>query len=74
VGVLVRHMSAPTKAHWRVALGMVHYLAVTATCGLTYGSGVLQLRAFCDADYPGDIDSRRSMTGYVFVMHAGAVG
>jgi hypothetical protein len=28
---------------------------------------------YCDADYAGDIDSRRSTTGYVFVMHGGAV-
>jgi hypothetical protein len=40
IEVLARYMSAPTKAHWRVVLGVVHYLAVTATCGLTYGSGV----------------------------------
>jgi hypothetical protein len=51
---------------------MVRYLAVTATCGLTYGSGGPELRAYCDADYTGDIDSRRSTTGYVFVMHGGA--
>jgi hypothetical protein len=74
VGVLARYMSAPTEAHWRVALRVVRYLAVTATCGtLTYGSGGPELRAYCDADYAGDIDSRRSTTGYVFVMHGGAV-
>jgi hypothetical protein len=32
------------------------------------------LRAYCDEDYAGDVDSRRSTTGYVFVMHGGAVG
>jgi hypothetical protein len=44
-----------------MALKLVRYLAATATCGLTYGSG----GAYCYADYAGDIDSRRSMTGYV---------
>jgi hypothetical protein len=73
VEVLAWYMSAPTEAHWRVALGVVRFLAVTATCGLTYGSGGPELRAYCDADYAGDIDSRRSTTGYVFVMHGGAV-
>jgi hypothetical protein len=73
VGVLAQYMSAPTEAHWRVALGVVRYLAVTATCGLTYGSGGPELRAYYDADYAGDVDSRRSTTGYVFVMHGGAV-
>jgi hypothetical protein len=73
VGVLARYMSAPTEAHWRVAFGVVCYLAATVTCGLTYGSGGPELRAYCDADYAGDIDLRRSTTGYVFVMHGGAV-
>jgi hypothetical protein len=73
VGVLARFPSAPTEAHWRVALGVVRYLAVTTTCGWTYGSGSPELRAYCNANYAGDIDSRRSMTGYVFVMHGGPV-
>jgi hypothetical protein len=71
VAVLAPYMSAPTEAYWRVALGVVRYLAVTATCGLTYGSGGPELRAYYDADYAGDIDLRRSTTGYVFVMHGG---
>jgi hypothetical protein len=32
VGILARYMSAPTEAHWRLALGVVRFLAVTATC------------------------------------------
>jgi hypothetical protein len=40
---------------------------------LTYVSGGPELRAYCDADYAGDVDLRRSTTGYVFVMHGGAV-
>jgi hypothetical protein len=32
-----------------------------------------EFTAYCDADYAGNIDSRRSTTGYVFIMHGGAV-
>jgi hypothetical protein len=49
------------------------YLAVTAICGLTYGSGDLELRAYYDADYVRNMGLRRSTTGYVFFMHGGAV-
>jgi len=31
------------------------------------------LEAYCDADYAGDIDTRRSTTGYVFTLGGGAI-
>jgi hypothetical protein len=49
------------------------YLAVTATCGLTYESGGPEWRAYSDADDAGIIDLRRSTTDYVFLMHGGAM-
>jgi hypothetical protein len=73
VGVLARYMATPTKDHWRLALGVVRYLSVTSTCGLKYGGKGPELTAYCDADYAGDVDSRRSTTDYVFIMHGGAV-
>jgi hypothetical protein len=66
-------MATPTEDHWRLALGVVRYLLVTPTCGLTYGEKGPELTAYCDADYACDIDSRRSTTGYVFIMHGGVV-
>ncbi|GAX84605.1 hypothetical protein CEUSTIGMA_g12026.t1 [Chlamydomonas eustigma] len=33
----------------------------------------LQPDGDCDADYAGDMDTRRSTTGYVFSMHGGAI-
>jgi len=33
----------------------------------------MDLEAYCDADYAGDLDSRRSTTGYVFTMGGGAI-
>jgi hypothetical protein len=56
-----------------LALGVVRYLLVTPTYGLTYGGKGPELTAYCDADYASDINLRRSITGYVFIMHGGAV-
>jgi hypothetical protein len=66
-------MAAPTVAHWEVALGVVRYLVGTADYGLTFGGSSETLMGYCDADYAGDLDSRRSTTGYVFLMFGGAL-
>jgi len=73
VGALAKYMSVPTEEHWRAAQGVVQYLAGTATLGITYTKGGGPLMGYCDADYAGDIDSRRSTTGYVFTLSGGAI-
>jgi hypothetical protein len=73
VGALARYMAGPTEAHWRAALGVVRYLAGTAEDGVTFGGSEETLIGYCDADYAGDVDTRRSTTGYVFLMYGGAV-
>lgn len=71
VGALARYMASPTIEHWQAAKGVLRYLAGTAKCGITFSG--LELNGFCDADYAGDIDTRRSTTGYVFTLGGGAI-
>ena len=76
VGDLCRHMSAPTTVHLMAAKRVLRYLAGTRTMGICYtgqphGSHVIE--AFADADFGGDLDTRRSTTGYLFTVNGGAV-
>lgn len=71
VGTLARYMAAPTNIHWQAAKGVLRYLNGTAKFGISYQG--LHIEAYCDADYAGDLDSRRSTTGYVFTMGGGAI-
>lgn len=73
VGALARYMATPTVTHWQAANGVLRYIGGTADCGITYGVGGLTLEAYCDADYAGDTDTRRSTTGYVFTLGGGAI-
>eukprot|EP00882_Tetradesmus_deserticola_P020794 GHRQ01022471.1.p1 GENE.GHRQ01022471.1~~GHRQ01022471.1.p1 ORF type:complete len:384 (+),score=60.15 GHRQ01022471.1:381-1532(+) len=68
VGALARYMSKPLMTHWQAAKGVVRYLAGTSKHGLTFGTSKDTLVGYCDADYAGDVDTRRSTTGYVFMM------
>ena len=72
---LARHMAAPTEEHWAAAKGVLRYLAGTAGLGITYRKQVecTELVGYGDADYAGCQDTRRSTTGYVFVVNGGAV-
>ena len=74
VGALARFMAKPSVTHWQCAKGVLRYLKGTSTDGITYSQGESgSLLGYCDADYGGDVDSRKSTTGYVFVMNGGAV-
>ena len=66
-------MAQPTTAHWTAAKTVLRYLAGTADFGITFSSGTPGLDVYCDADYAGDIDTRRSTTGYVFILNGGAI-
>ncbi|KAJ9521136.1 hypothetical protein QJQ45_022831 [Haematococcus lacustris] len=59
-------------------IGSLQHLAVVSrhmlwsSHGLMYGASA-GLVGFCDADFAGDTDTRRSTTGHVFMLHGGAV-
>ena len=50
------------------------YLKGTSDVGLIYGGGIHCLvTGYSDSDYTGDVDSGRSMTGYVFTLGGSVV-
>jgi hypothetical protein len=72
VGALARYTEKPSDAHMSTALSIVRYLKGTSEYGLKYGGGS-GLVGYCDADYAGDVDSRRSTTGFCFLLNGAAV-
>lgn len=74
VGLLARYLTNPTEAHWQGAKSVLQYLNSTAGYSLTYnGKLASEPLGYCDADYAGDTDTRRSTSGAVFTMCGGAV-
>ncbi|KAL4368367.1 hypothetical protein GQ457_05G028310 [Hibiscus cannabinus] len=69
VGVVSRYMEAPTSTHMKAAKRILRYLKGTIDFGLSYSSSHdFQLMGFCDSDFAGDIDDRKSTTGFVFFL------
>jgi hypothetical protein len=78
VGVLSRYMSKPGKEHWTTVKRVFRYLCGTASYGLCYEGRlgldrVVDIHGFVDADWDGDLDRRRSTSGYVFNLFRGAI-
>eukprot|EP00253_Pinus_taeda_P006363 PITA_06363 len=78
VGALRRFMSKPRKEHWTSVKQVFRYLCGTNDYGLCYQGiprldRVLDIHGFVDADWAGDLDQRRSTSGYVFNLFGGVV-
>ena len=69
-------MSCPGKLHWQAVRWFFQYLVGTRSLELVYGGNSqlgTQLQGFVDVDYVGNIDTRNSLTRYVFTVFGGAV-
>jgi transposase InsO family protein len=75
VGVVSQYMANPGPQHWIAVKRILRYLQGTSNHVLQYGGSPLSLQVigYCDADYAGDIDTRRSTTGYTFLLAGGAI-
>ena len=75
VSVLSKHLNSPTDSHMKQARRMLAYLYHSADKGIVYGEslGELSILGWSDSDYAGDVDNRKSQTGWVFKMNGGAI-
>lgn len=74
VSVLSRYNTNYGPAHWSAVKRVLRYLKGTIELKLTFRhSGFGEMVGYCDADWAGDLDKRRSTTGYVFQAQGGAI-
>ncbi|KAH9779667.1 hypothetical protein KPL71_007786 [Citrus sinensis] len=69
VSVVSIYMANPGKEHWKAVIWILRYLNGTINYGLIYGTDErkeVNVEGFVDSDYAGDLDKRRSLTGYLF--------
>ncbi|KAI4346140.1 hypothetical protein L6164_013215 [Bauhinia variegata] len=73
VGVVSRYLSNPGKEHWQAVKWILRYLRGTFRFCLCFGAGKPVLDGYTDADMAGDVDSRKSTSGYMMTFAGGAV-
>lgn len=66
--ILSRRLHKWGAVHWNAAKRVLRYLKKTKSNGLQYkfDDNDLHLTGYSDFDYAGDMDTRRSTTGYIF--------
>ena len=72
VNVLSRYMNDPGVNHWRTAKGVLRYLRRISSRGIVFG-GRIMIEVSGDADFAGDLDTRRSTTGFLLKIAGGCV-
>jgi len=73
VGVVSRYMANPSKEHWSTVKRILRYIKGTSHAALCFGGSDFTVRGYVDSDFAGDLDKRKSTTGYVFTLAGGAV-
>ncbi|KAG6606568.1 Retrovirus-related Pol polyprotein from transposon TNT 1-94 [Phytophthora cinnamomi] len=75
VGVLSQFAADPCPTHWQALKRVLRYLQATPTHGIEFskGDGCGVVCGYSDADWAGDIESRRSTSGYAFMMNGGCI-
>lgn len=75
VNLVSKYLNNHNHEHWRAVKRIFAYLSGTLDHCIEYtdGGSKLELIGFSDADYAGDVETRRSTTGYLFCLANGAV-
>ena len=76
--ILSKFTANPGAVHWASAKRVLRYLNGTRDLGITYTAtdrnGILITSVgYCDADFAGDVDDRKSVSGHTYLLGGGAI-
>ncbi|KAF1324633.1 Integrase catalytic core protein, partial [Globisporangium splendens] len=78
VGQLSRFVENPSEQHVGGVKKILRYLIGTKRKGITYRDDKkidlgIHVQGYADSDWAGDLESRKSTTGYIFTLSGGAI-
>ncbi|KAL5603949.1 hypothetical protein FOVSG1_006699 [Fusarium oxysporum f. sp. vasinfectum] len=68
-----RHLGNPTNEHQTAVKRIFRYLKGSQNLELVYQGELQPLLGYTDSDWAGDLETRRSTSGYVFNLGTGAI-
>ena len=73
IGVVSRYLSKPGKEHWEAVKWILRYLKGISKLCLCFGGVDLILEGYTDSDMAGDLDGRKSTSGFMYTFAGGAI-
>ena len=74
VNLLSRYLAHPAELHLQAVKRVLRYIKGTLSYGIFYKqSGDVELLAYTDNDYAGDLEDRKSTSGLLFMLSSRAV-
>jgi hypothetical protein len=74
VNLLSRYLAHPTELHLQAVKRVLRYIKGTLSYGIFYKqSGDVELVAYTDNDHAGDLEDRKSTSGFLFVLSSRAI-
>jgi transposase InsO family protein len=68
VGEVAKYSNNPGKQHWMAVKRILRYLKDTMNFGINCDLKSIDLVGYSDADWAGDLDTRRSTTSFLFKL------
>lgn len=72
VNVLSRYVNNPSQQHVNAVKRVIRYLIDTRDYFIRYGDSN-DFIGYSDSDFASDLDTRKSTTGYIFLMNGGPI-
>ena len=73
ISVTSRYAKNPSHLHIEAVKMILKYLKGSKDRGIVYGGGTLDIEGYSDSDWAGDKESRKSTSGYIFMLNGGPV-
>ena len=72
VSYLSKFSACPSTQHWDALKHLIKYIKGTKNLRLTYNGNMTDMTGYSDSDFAGDINTRKSTSGYAFIISGAA--